>query len=123
MSLRLAYVGIDARQPERWRDFSELLGLQPVETASALFLRMDAKARRFIITEGSADDLAFCGFEAERAEDFRSAVERLRTAGIAFEEGTAAGAELRGVERYVSFCGRAGAVRAEISPPGLHHRQ
>jgi 2,3-dihydroxybiphenyl 1,2-dioxygenase len=114
MSLRLAYVGIDARQPERWRDFSELLGLQPVETASALFLRMDAKARRFIITEGSADDLAFCGFEAERADDFRSAVERLRTAGIAFEEGTAAGAELRGVERYVSFCDPAG-IRHEIA--------
>jgi 2,3-dihydroxybiphenyl 1,2-dioxygenase len=114
MSLRLAYVGVDATQPERWRSFAELIGLQPVESANALFLRMDEKARRFIITEGSADDLAFCGFEAESAEKFRSALERLKTANVQFEEGTAAGAELRGVERYVSFRDPAG-IRHEIA--------
>lgn len=114
MSLRLAYVGIEARQPDRWRDFGELLGLQPVESAQGLFLRMDEKQRRIIVAQGPADDLAFAGFEAATEEDFAAAIERLRQAGIAFEEGSAAGAEMRGVERYVGFHDPAG-IRHEIA--------
>ncbi len=114
MSLHLAYVGIEARRPDRWREFAGLIGLQPVESPDALFLRMDEKQRRFIITEGAADDLVFGGFEAATAECFAVAVGRLREAGIAFEEGSVTGAELRGVERYVSFRDPAG-VRHEIA--------
>ena len=114
MSLRLAYVGVEASQPARWHGFAELMGLQPVESQKALFLRMDDRARRFIITEGPADDLEFAGFEAANDSEYAAAVDRLRKAGIPFEEGTSAGAELRGVDRYLSFRDPAG-IRHEIA--------
>lgn len=114
MSLRLAYIGIEARRLDRWREFAELIGLQPVDSPDALFLRMDEKQRRFIVTEGPSDDYAFGGFEADGDDGFAEAVERLKRAAIPFEQGSDSGAELRGVERYVSFRDPAG-VRHEIA--------
>ena len=114
MGLRLSYLGIEATQLDRWSDFAELIGLQPVRAVDALFLRMDQQARRFILTEGPADDLTFAGLEAESTEGFDQAIARLKNAGINFEQGTDTGAELRAVDRYVSFRDPAG-VRHEIS--------
>lgn len=114
MNLRLSYVGVEASQPDRWRDFGELIGLQPVESPEAIFLRMDEKQRRFVITEGVTDDIVFSGFEVDTDEDFTAAVERLRRAGIAFEHGSDEGAALRGVDRFVSFSDPAG-VRHELA--------
>jgi 2,3-dihydroxybiphenyl 1,2-dioxygenase len=114
MSLRLAYVGVEATRLDRWQEFGVLIGLQPVEAPDAMFLRMDEKARRFIITEGPADDHAFSGFEVDDAAAFEEAVARLGAAAIPFERGTSAGAELRAVDRYVAFRDPAG-LRHEIA--------
>lgn len=111
MSLQLAYVGVEASRLDQWRDFGEMFGLQAVTTPAALLFRMDEKTRRFILTEGKADDHAFSGFEAASAAEFEQSLERLKKAGIPFEAGTAAGAELRGVDRYVAF----------RDPEGLQH--
>lgn len=111
MSLRLAYVGVEASRLDDWQEFSDLAGLQAVPSRDALFLRMDEKARRFIITEGKADDHAFSGFEAESVEEFDRALERLKREGIPFAHGDEAGAELRAVDRYVLF----------RDPEGLQH--
>lgn len=114
MSLALAYVGIESMRLDRWRDFAELMGLQPIESPGSLFLRMDGKRCRFIITEGPAEDYAFGGFEADSAESFAHALARLRRANVPLEVGTDKGAELRGVERYVAFHDPAG-IRHEIA--------
>ena len=111
MSLRLAYVGVEASRLDQWKRFAELIGLEPAAAGDVLCLRMDEKARRFILTEGPADDHAFSGFEAEDAADFERALARLKRENIPFEEGSAAGAELRAVERYVAF----------RDPEGLQH--
>lgn len=103
MSLRLAYLGIEATRLDQWEQFADLVGLQAVPTAEALFLRMDEKARRFILTEGAADDHSFSGFEADSAEEFDTAASRLKNAGIPFDYGTDAGATLRAVDRYLVF--------------------
>ncbi len=111
MGLQLAYVGIEASRLDKWCEFGDLVGLETVPADSALFLRMDDKARRFILTEGPADDYAFSGFEVESAEGFDRAVERLKRANIPFSKGDDAGAELRAVDRYVFF----------RDPEGLRH--
>ncbi len=111
MSLKLAYVGVEASRLDEWKRFGDLVGLQPVELPNALCLRMDEKARRFILTEGAADDHAFSGFEVDTAEEFDRAVEHLKQANIPFETGTSAGAELRAADRYVTF----------RDPEGLQH--
>ena len=111
MGLRLAYIGIEASRLDAWQNFANLIGLQSIPSPEALFLRMDEKARRFILTEGGADDHAFSGFEAASAEEFATALDRLNRAGVAYSEGDDAGAELRAVERYVAF----------KDPEGLQH--
>lgn len=108
MSLKLAYLGIEATDVDQWSTFADLVGLQPIDGRDALFLRMDQMARRFIIFEGGANDHAFSGFEADDAAEFELAIARLRRAQISFEEGTAKGAELRAVDRYVIFRDLAG---------------
>lgn len=111
MGLRLAYIGIEASRLDKWQDFGDLVGLQSIASPEALFLRMDEKARRFIVIEGSADDHAFSGFEAENVDAFNYALEQLGRAGVAYTEGSEAGAALRAVERYVAF----------HDPEGLQH--
>jgi 2,3-dihydroxybiphenyl 1,2-dioxygenase len=111
MGLRLAYIGIEASRLDKWQDFGDLIGLQTIPSPEALFMRMDEKARRLILTEGSADDHVFSGFEVESVDEFARAVERLKRADIAFTEGDDVGAELRAVERYVAF----------HDPEGLRH--
>lgn len=114
MSLKLAYLGIEASRLDKWSEFADIVGLQPVASPEALFLRMDDRARRFILTEGPADDYSFSGFEADTAEAFDMAVSRLKDAGIPFDMGTDAGAALRAVERYIAFRDPAG-LRHEIA--------
>lgn len=114
MTLSLSYVGIEASDLVAWRDFATLVGLQPVPVDGALCLRMDGLARRFIITEGPADDLSFAGFEASDRDGFDAAVARLDEKGVAWQPGTADGAALRAVDRYVSFSDLQG-IRHEIA--------
>lgn len=111
MSLRLAYVGVEASRLDKWQEFADLAGLEAIPSAEALFLRMDEKARRFILTEGPADDHAFSGFEVESAEEYDAALDRLKRAGIAFTPGSDAELELRAVDRFVAF----------HDPEGLRH--
>lgn len=111
MVLKLAYVGVEASRLDKWQEFGELVGLQAVPAADALFLRMDEKARRFIVTEGAKDDFAFAGFEAENADEFEETLARFARFGIAYSEGDSSGAALRSVDRYVTF----------HDPEGLQH--
>ncbi|MEQ9661033.1 MAG: VOC family protein [Parasphingopyxis sp.] len=111
MSLKLAYCGIEASDLNAWRQYGELLGLQPGGDGDALFFRMDDYSRRLIVREGPADDLVFAGFEAGNEDDFAAALARLEKAGVEFNDGSDDGAALRGVDRYVGF----------FDPEGIRH--
>lgn len=97
----LGYIGIEAGDLPAWERFAvDLLGLQlGVKDASGLTLRMDEKVHRMIIVPGPADDLAFTGFACATGADLDALTARLRAAGHRVEEGDAALAAARGVER------------------------
>jgi 2,3-dihydroxybiphenyl 1,2-dioxygenase len=111
MALKLAYIGVEASRIDKWQEFGELVGLQAVSAPNAVFLRMDEKARRFIVTEGKKDDFAFAGFEVDSVAEFNDTLSRFERLGISYREGDSAGATLRDVDRYVAF----------HDPEGLQH--
>ncbi len=101
MDARLAYLVVEAPEVEAWATFgTEVLGLQRVDRADGrVDLRMDERARRFILTEGPRDDVECLAWEVDDL-DFGPTVDRLRRAGVEVSEGDGAA---RGVERLVRF--------------------
>ncbi|MDA3625259.1 VOC family protein [Saccharopolyspora sp. WRP15-2] len=99
----LAYIGIEASDLDAWQHFGvDLMGMQLAErTEDSLALRMDAKAHRWIVVRGDADDLAFTGFECATEADLGAVVANLRAAGAEVAEGGADLAAARKVERVV----------------------
>ncbi|MEU3328239.1 VOC family protein [Streptomyces albus] len=97
----LAYVVYEAGDLADWERFGvELLGMQLGERNENRFtLRMDAKAHRWIVTRGPADDLTASGYEVEDDAKLDALAERLRAAGLSVDEGDAALAADRRVER------------------------
>ena len=97
----LGYVGIEASKLTDWERFGvDLLGLQVADRSDGqLTLRMDHKAHRWIIVAGSADDLAFTGFECASEADLQAIAARLRAAGTPVNDGDASLAAARKVQR------------------------
>ena len=64
--MQLAYLGLEVSDLSAWDRFMEdVAGLQRVKadsSADVSFFRMDANARRFVIREGTADDIVYAGF-------------------------------------------------------------
>lgn len=84
--VELGYLGIEASQPEAWRDFlTASVGLE--ESADSLGsggYRMDARVRRIIVEPGEADDVAYSGWLASDAAALAVLQERLSEAGLSF---------------------------------------
>lgn len=99
----LGYIGIEASDLAAWEHFGvELMGMQLASsTDDALTLRMDHKAHRWIVVRGSADDVAFTGFECATDADLDTIVTKLRDCGSDVIEGDAELAASRSVQRIV----------------------
>ncbi|MGA4844272.1 VOC family protein [Streptomyces sp. G45] len=97
----LAYVVYEVGDLADWERFAvELLGMRLGERGEdRLTLRLDDKAHRWIVTRGPADDLVCSGYEVEGDAELDALVARLRAAGLQVEEGDAALAADRRVER------------------------
>lgn len=97
----LAYVVYEVSDLAEWEHFGVgLLGMQLGERGTDhLTLRLDEKAHRWIVTRGPADDLVVSGYEVEDDAGLDALVARLRAAGLRVEEGGAALAAARRVER------------------------
>ncbi|MEV8451693.1 VOC family protein [Streptomyces sp. NPDC052095] len=97
----LAYVVYEVGDLTDWERFGvELLGMQLGERGEDWFgLRLDEKVHRWIVTRGPADDLAASGYEVEDGGELDALVERLRAAGLRVDEGDAALAAARRVDR------------------------
>ncbi|WP_262403399.1 hypothetical protein [Actinomadura sp. CNU-125] len=97
----LAYVVYEASSLDDWERFGvDLLGMQLAEkSADAIALRTDAKAHRWLVRRGPADDLAASGYEVTDGAALDEIVERLAAAGADVAEGDAALAADRRVDR------------------------
>ncbi|MFG2019336.1 VOC family protein [Actinomadura geliboluensis] len=99
----LAYVVYEASSLGDWEHFAvELLGMQLADkTADAVAFRTDEKVHRWLVQQGPADDLAASGYEVENDAALDEIAARLAAAGVEVEEGGAALAASRKVDRIL----------------------
>lgn len=99
----LAYVVYEASSLGDWEHFAvELLGMQLADkTADAVAFRTDEKVHRWLVRQGPADDLAASGYEVESDAALDAIAARLAAAGVDVEEGDAALAASRKVDRIL----------------------
>ncbi|MFG1855613.1 VOC family protein [Actinomadura geliboluensis] len=99
----LAYVVYEASSLGDWEHFAvELLGMQLADkTADAVAFRTDEKVHRWLVRQGPADDLAASGYEVENDAALDAIAARLAAAGVEVEEGGAALAASRKVDRIL----------------------
>jgi 2,3-dihydroxybiphenyl 1,2-dioxygenase len=80
---RLSYIGLNVANIAAWRDFAtQALGLMVGETADGVVLRLDSRACRLILQNGSNDDVAYVGIECDNAEEADAVGQRLIAGGI-----------------------------------------
>jgi len=99
----LAYVVYEVSDLDAWEHFSvDLLSMQVGErTDNSMTLRNDDKAHRWILTDGPADDLTASGYGVASSADLDAIAAKLKAAGYQADEGDAALAAARKVERVV----------------------
>jgi 2,3-dihydroxybiphenyl 1,2-dioxygenase len=88
---QLAYLGFEVRDPAAWERFAvEVLGLGVSErrAGGGFSLRLDSRAQRFLVEPGPADDVFVMGWEWPDEASLQGTIERLRSAGVAIEEGS-----------------------------------
>jgi biphenyl-2,3-diol 1,2-dioxygenase len=83
--LRLGYLVIEARQPEKWaRFFERVLGLpQPLlNSDGSLGWQLDEASQRLLVRQGPADDLHALGLQCANHTVLGRLVQRLRDGGV-----------------------------------------
>lgn len=81
----LGYIGIGVSSPEKWADFSALLGLMPGEPGpdGSIRYRMDECAWRIALHADDIDDCLYAGFDCGTQARFEAVLARIAKAGIA----------------------------------------
>lgn len=96
----LGYFVIGARDLAAWRRFAvDVVGMQAAEQPGALALRLDQQAQRFLIEEGSDDDLRAVGWAYDTEAELDAAVTQARAHGATVADGPRELCRARGVER------------------------
>ena len=99
--IELAYVGIEVPEPASLDAFfGETIGLLPGGAPHTW--RNDGKAQRVIVQQGSANDVAFVGFEATDDAAFDRTVARLEAAGFETADADAAARDVRRLVRTMA---------------------
>lgn len=114
--INLAYLALQVRDLARWRRFAtDMLGLPApaIYDDGTLALRLDDRAHRFILRQGTADDIDALGWEVADRKDFDAIVARAQAVGANPAVGDKALCQVRHVERLVHFTGP-DAVRNEL---------
>ncbi|MEZ5502351.1 MAG: VOC family protein [Halioglobus sp.] len=107
--VRMGYTMVESRREEQWYRFTrEALGMDARRAAGALVCRLDDHARRIIVVDGPAEDIAALGYQLDDEATLQVVLQRLRERAVDVREGDAAGAALRGVERYWRVIGPKG---------------
>ncbi len=103
---QLGYLGLDVTSLANWESFAtEVLGLQVAANNpdGALCLRADENHHRFILQQGSRDDVAFLGWEVADQGALRELAAQLRADGVDVSEASADDAQARGVVELIRF--------------------
>jgi len=98
---QLGYLGLNVSDLARWEAFAlDILGLQLAarEPGQRLALRMDDYSQRWLIEQGTTDDLTFSGWETASQADLETLVIRLTTNGVAVTKATHEEAAARKVD-------------------------
>lgn len=102
----LGYVTIETADIDRWRrfafatlGFAEGNGPDP----SALYLRMDERAARIVVTPGDGDRIRTIGWEVRDRPGLERVKTALATAGVPFEQLAQSEADARRVAEVVTF--------------------
>ena len=108
----LGYVVIESTDPAKWLDYgTNILGLMVAPNMpddGNVYLKMDERPFRFVITKSDQDRLQLCGWELADQETFESTKESLQSAGVEFSEGSAELAQARQVRGLISLKDPAG---------------
>jgi len=108
----LGYVVIESTDPAKWLDYgTNILGLMVAPNMpddGNVYLKMDERPFRFMITKSDQDRLQLCGWELADQETFESTKESLQSAGVDFTEGSAELAQARQVRGLISLKDPAG---------------
>ena len=108
----LGYVVIESTDPAKWLDYgTNILGLMVAPNMpddGNVYLKMDERPFRFMITKSDQDRLQLCGWELADQETFESTKESLQSAGFEFTEGSAELVQARQVRGLISLKDPAG---------------
>ncbi len=112
----LGYIEVQTNDMERWRTLAfDVLGFAqgsgPDE--SALYLRMDERAARIIVTPGDEDKVTVVGWEVRDAEALARVRADVAAAGVEVQDLPLAAADARRVEAAIAFTDPAG-TRIEV---------
>ena len=100
---QLGYVGFQVRDLAAWRSVAtDIMGFEIVD-GEPTCLRLDQRHHRIALYPGTADGLAYAGWEAANAADFDAIARRIRAAGIAVTHGSRDECEQRRVADLVKF--------------------
>ncbi|TLH49132.1 biphenyl-2,3-diol 1,2-dioxygenase [Mycolicibacterium neoaurum] len=102
----LGYVTVQATDMRRWRQFAfDVLGFATGSgpDPDSLYLRMDERAARIIVSPGDTDKIVTVGWEVRDAADLGEVKRRLEAAGTPYKELSLAEADNRRVEEVIAF--------------------
>ncbi|EHB53353.1 2,3-dihydroxybiphenyl 1,2-dioxygenase [Mycolicibacterium rhodesiae JS60] len=120
----LGYVTIQTADIDRWRHFAfGVLGFAEGKgpDPSALYLRMDERAARIIITPGDGDRIVTVGWEVRDHAALEHVKEVLDGAGVAYKQLSQSEADDRRVEEVVTFDDPAGTTLEVFHGAVLDH--
>jgi 2,3-dihydroxybiphenyl 1,2-dioxygenase len=120
----LGYVTIQTADIDRWRQFAfGVLGFAEGKgpDPSALYLRMDERAARIIITPGDGDRIVTVGWEVRDHAALEHVKEVLDGAGVAYKQLSQTEADDRRVEEVVTFDDPAGTTLEVFHGAVLDH--
>ncbi|HUR51911.1 MAG TPA: VOC family protein [Mycobacteriales bacterium] len=107
----LGYLVVETTDLPRWRELAvDVLGMLPGTgpDPDALYLRLDDRPYRLVIHPGQTERLVTVGWECRDRETFREVVAQLEAAGAPVKAGSAAEAEERRVQEFVTTADPAG---------------
>lgn len=99
----LAYIGLSVEDPAAWLRFgTEVLGCMPADAIDgAQRLRVDQRAWRIALEQGSANDITFAGYEVASESQLDAMKTKLTALGVLVSEDDGALAADRGVTRLI----------------------
>jgi hypothetical protein len=86
----LGYVGVRASRWRTGRLGTRFLGMQLVDGAKSLALRMDDRRQRVVVSEDGGEGVGFFGWEVKDAATLNAFAARLEKAGVQVARGTRA---------------------------------